>query len=561
MLSRGGNRLGQSQILDRALAHPVLLDLARHRHRERVDEPNVGGDLVGRDLAPAELADLVLGRLLPGVQLDPRADRLPVLRVGHADHLHVGDLRVREEELLDLPRVHVLAAADDHVLQPADDADRAVVAHLGQVPGAQPARRVDRAARLVRLLPVPTHHQVAADAELALASAREHRAVGRVGHLRLDPWMHVANGRHAELQCVVGHRLERHGRGLGHAVADRHLAGVHPVDHLAHHLDRAGGAGHHPGAQAREVVPREPGVLEHRDEHRGHAVDTGAPLGLDRGETLAGVERLPRQHHGRAVGEAGEVAQHHPEAVIEGHRHTDAIGRRVPEARADHRSVVEHVVVGEGRPLRRARGPRRELDVDRVVGVQRRLAVAQRLGRDGGRGVDERVPGERPARQVALPQQHDRAEQREPGTLVVEHRDVVGRMEPARRDQDGDPGGRHRMTELVATVRGVHVHEDRADLRGGVLGDRPLDAVRAPDPHAVALRDAQREERASRAFDLGVQRRIGEPDPLVPRDDRLGLGARRRREVELRPDRPAEQRTVGRSRHVRGIWDLLHLPI
>jgi hypothetical protein len=37
------------------------------------------------------------------------------------------------EELLDLARVDVLAAADHHVLDPADDVAVAVLAHLGQV--------------------------------------------------------------------------------------------------------------------------------------------------------------------------------------------------------------------------------------------------------------------------------------------------------------------------------------------------------------------------------------------------------------------------------------------
>jgi len=55
------------------------------------------------------------------------------------------------------------------------------------------------------------------------------------------------------IDVVIGSRLGRHGRGLGHAVADRHLAHVHAIDHLAHHLDRARGAGHNPGSQRGEI--------------------------------------------------------------------------------------------------------------------------------------------------------------------------------------------------------------------------------------------------------------------------------------------------------------------
>ena len=298
-------------------------------------------------------------------------------------------------------------------------------------------------------------------------------------------------------------------------------------------------------------MSREAGILEHRDEHRGDAVDARAPLGLDRGEALGRIERLPRQHHGRAVDEAGEVAEHHPEAVIEGHGHADTIGRRVPEARPDHRPVVEHVVVGQRCALRRAGGARRELDVDRIVGIEGRLAIEECPRRHGGAGVHELVPRDRPSGKVAVAQQHDRAEPWEPRALVVQHRHVVGRVEPACRDQDRDAGGRHRVAELVATVRRVHVDEDRADLRRGVLRDRPLDAVRTPDPHAIARRDPYGEERAGRPFDLGMQLRVGESEPLMQGDDRLGIGARRGRAVELRPDRPTEQWAIRRPRHVR----------
>ena len=59
---------------------------------------------------------------------------------------------------------------------------------------------------------------------------------------------------------------------LGHAVADRHLRRVHRRHRLAHHLDRAERAGHHPGAQRGQVEALEFGVRQLGDEHRRHAV-------------------------------------------------------------------------------------------------------------------------------------------------------------------------------------------------------------------------------------------------------------------------------------------------
>jgi hypothetical protein len=49
----------------------------------------------------------------------------------------------RVQELLDLARVDVLAAADDHVLDAPDDVDVALVVHRREVAGVHPAGGVD----------------------------------------------------------------------------------------------------------------------------------------------------------------------------------------------------------------------------------------------------------------------------------------------------------------------------------------------------------------------------------------------------------------------------------
>src|SRR5438067_2170618 len=61
---RDSGGLLKPQLLDCDLAHLVLLDLAGHRHRELVDEFDVARDLIVRDLAAAEIADLLGGRAL-----------------------------------------------------------------------------------------------------------------------------------------------------------------------------------------------------------------------------------------------------------------------------------------------------------------------------------------------------------------------------------------------------------------------------------------------------------------------------------------------------------------
>jgi hypothetical protein len=139
----------------------------------------------------------------------------------------VADRRVRVEELLDLARVDVLAAADDHVLDAPDDVHVALVVHRREVARVHPARRVDRLRGRSRIVPVAEHHAVAARAELARRAARHDRAGLRVDDLHLDVRVHAADRARALVERVVDRGLRRDGRGLGHAVADGHLAHVH----------------------------------------------------------------------------------------------------------------------------------------------------------------------------------------------------------------------------------------------------------------------------------------------------------------------------------------------
>ena len=221
-----------------------------------------------------------------------------------------------------------------------------------------PAVRVDRPrAVLLGLVPVAEHHRVAAGAQLAGLAARHglRRSPGRrsctstCGCTRptvADPLARASSSTR---------RLRRHRRGLGHAVADRHLVHVHVADAPLHHLDRARRAGHDPGAQGRQVELREVGQLELGDEHRRHAVERRAALVLHRlAASPTGSNAARRDDHRGAVRGAGEVAEHHAEAVVEGHRDADAVVLGVAAPLADEEAVVEDVVVRERRALREA---------------------------------------------------------------------------------------------------------------------------------------------------------------------------------------------------------------
>jgi hypothetical protein len=74
---------------------------------------------------------------------------------------------VRVEELLDLPRVDVLAATDDRVLRAADDVRVAVGVDRRQVARVHPAGRVGRLVRPLLVVPAAEHHALSAHPQLA----------------------------------------------------------------------------------------------------------------------------------------------------------------------------------------------------------------------------------------------------------------------------------------------------------------------------------------------------------------------------------------------------------
>ena len=109
----------------------------------------------------------------PGLQDDEGVRRFAPAFVRHADDgglLHRG---MPQQHALDFDRRDVLAAADDHVLEPIADLDVAVGMDDGGVAAVEPAAAHRRGRRL-RVVVVALHDDVAADDDLA-----ERRAVVR----------------------------------------------------------------------------------------------------------------------------------------------------------------------------------------------------------------------------------------------------------------------------------------------------------------------------------------------------------------------------------------------
>ena len=178
---------------------------------------------------------------------------------------------------------------------------------------------------------------------------------------------------------------------------------------------------------------------------------------------------------------AAEVAHHHPEAVVERHRDAQPVLVGEVDQLGDEVAVVEDVAVAQGRALGEAGGAGRVLDVDRVVLAEQVLGevLLQREKRDAG--VAHVVVG--PLRAADVDDLLDR------GLVdhLVDHRAVVAGLERRGRDQQPHPGLVQDVGQLVGAVRRVDVDQDRSDLGGGVLGDRPCGAVGRPDPDPVTL--------------------------------------------------------------------------
>src|SRR5690606_13686946 len=114
-------------------------DLAGTGQRERSDEFGTAGGLVPGDVLLADLPQFFRRGLLAGTQHDHGVNAFAEVVVGYADDRAGLDGRVLCDDLLDLDAVDVLSPADDHVLDPVDDVDVAVIVHVAAVAGVHPA--------------------------------------------------------------------------------------------------------------------------------------------------------------------------------------------------------------------------------------------------------------------------------------------------------------------------------------------------------------------------------------------------------------------------------------
>src|SRR6516225_4025880 len=222
----------------RSFSLPVLFaehpfeNLARRIARNRLGEDHLFGQLVARQPGATELDDLLLVDLALVGDDDGARDLAPLL-VGQADDRHLADAGDADHDALDLRRIDVLAAGNDHVLQAILDVEITFVVDLADVAGAKPAV-IEGFARGIRAVPIFLEQEVGLDNDLALPALADHAVVGAHSDVREHA---RASGRTDVAQGVF---TEQHGAATARfgeriALQDLHvLGGIHLDQGLGH---------------------------------------------------------------------------------------------------------------------------------------------------------------------------------------------------------------------------------------------------------------------------------------------------------------------------------------
>src|SRR6266478_2976837 len=285
---------------------------------------------------------LVEGGAGPGN--DPGTEFFAVFGVRYPENLDVLDIGMAVQILFDFARIDVFAAADDHVLDPSDDAAVSIVIDRRQVSCMHPADRIDGFPCPGLVTPIAEHDRVSPGAQLPGFAARYHPAFA-VDYLDFKMRLYPPDRRNSQLQWIVPTALEAHRAGFGHPVSDGYLAHVHCRGDFLHDLDRARSPGHDSAAKRAEIEAGEFRVVQLGNEHGGYPVEHVATFCFDRFQRFQRIKGLRRIDHRCRMGHTTEIAHHHAETVIQRHGNAHARARLDSRRFSHEKGVVDQVVV------------------------------------------------------------------------------------------------------------------------------------------------------------------------------------------------------------------------
>lgn len=122
--------------------------------------------------------------------------------IRHAEHLHGLDLWVLHKKILDLTRIDVFTAANEHVLESPDDRAITLIIDCCDIARMHPARWIDRLSTPFDIFPIAPHHAIAAGAQLSGHADASHVA-GRIDNLDRDVGMDTADRTDPPLNRIV----------------------------------------------------------------------------------------------------------------------------------------------------------------------------------------------------------------------------------------------------------------------------------------------------------------------------------------------------------------------
>jgi hypothetical protein len=403
----------------------------------------------------------------------------------------------RCRDVLDLGRVDVHAARDDHVALAVADVDEPLGVDPGHVADGHPLSARGLRGRGRVLVVLVEDAVVAPDEQLARRAGRPRPALV-VEHGDLD-----AGG-----GAAAGTRLAQHVLRTEHGVDTELRGAVELVEHRTEHLDdlllhahRAGGGGDDDRPHRPHVVARAHGGRQVDDalEQRGRHERRRAPVALDLAQ---GVLRIELAHHDHRAPDHVRVER-------------EAARRRVVERTRDQVDV-RGVQAVEGAEARQHGGR---------VGhaAPGALRLARRARRVNHRAAHRRRRG----RRLAAAAQHEVLERLRPGATLRAHRDpaphaggrgadALGHGQERLADEDRRRVG---VLEDVGHLLGgeavVHRHRDGAEGAEGGGGDDVVGRVLGVDDRVLPRAHAEGRQ--------GVCEPVPHMEKLSPRQRALAL--------------------------------------